>query len=382
MARRLLLSFAILVFATTASADITVKATNKLQIARHQETIEVPATSLDALQPQNVPEDKALDMAAIEVKDSTGKEVLSQALPNMIIFQSDFAASETKTFTLSLGKGHKHLTVDDYKAYGRFVRERFDDFAWENDRIAHRTYGKAVERGEGLISSSIDIWSKRTNKLVIDRWYMLGTYHLDSGEGYDDYSAGTTRGCGGDALWGDEKLWPARGFINSHMIAAGPLRVEFALDYDVFEFNGKAAMETRVISLDAGSNLDHITVSYTPFGVKGALTAAVGLRKMPGDTKDFNGEHAWLSKNEKMEKNGGMQGVALIVDPKQLDKQAEDDKNDLLLLKPSGPHNLISYWTGFYWDKSGQFENYDAWKKYVDEASQRAASPIEVEVAK
>jgi hypothetical protein len=203
-------------------------------------------------------------MAAIQVKDSNGKELLAQALPNMIIFQSDFAAGESKTFTLSLGKGHKHLSADDYKAYGRFVRERFDDFAWENDRIAHRTYGKAVERGEGLISSSIDIWSKRTNKLVIDKWYMLGTYHLDSGEGFDDYSAGTTRGCGGDGLWGGDKLWPARGFTDSKVIAAGPIRVEFVLDYDVFEFNGKAAMETRIISLDAGSNLDRITVRYTP----------------------------------------------------------------------------------------------------------------------
>jgi hypothetical protein len=210
---------------------------------------------------------------------------------------------------------------------------------------------------------------------------MLGTYHLDSGEGFDDYSAGTTRGCGGDGLWGGDKLWPARGFTDSKVIAAGPIRVEFVLDYDVFEFNGKAAMETRIISLDAGSNLDRITVRYTPFGVKGALTAAVGLRKMPDDTKDFNAEHGWLSKNERMEKNGGMQGVALIVDPKQLDKQAEDEKNDLLLLKVS-PQNTISYWTGFYWDKSGQFESYDAWKKYVDEASQRFASPIEVSVGK
>jgi hypothetical protein len=379
MARRLFLFFAILALTATASADVTIKATNKLQIPRHQETIEVPAKELAALQSSE--DEKPANLDAVIVKDESGKELISQALPGLVIFQSDFAPGETKTFTLSLGKGHKHLSADDYKAYGRFVRERLDDFAWENDRIAHRTYGKAVERGEGLISSSIDIWSKRTNKLVIDKWYMLGTYHLDSGEGFDDYSAGTTRGCGGDGLWGGDKLWPARGFTDSKVIAAGPIRVEFVLDYDVFEFNGKAAMETRIISLDAGSNLDRITVRYTPFGVKGALTAAVGLRKMPDDTKDFNAEHGWLSKNERMEKNGGMQGVALIVDPKQLDKQAEDEKNDLLLLKVS-PQNTISYWTGFYWDKSGQFESYDAWKKYVDEASQRFASPIEVSVGK
>jgi len=214
MARRLLLSFAILALATTASADITIKATNKLQIARPRETIEVPAKELESLQSSGGADEKPAGLGSAIVKDESGREVLSQALPNLLIFQSDFAAGETKSFTLSAGKGHKHLTEADYKAYGRYVRERFDDFAWENDRIAHRTYGKAVERGEGLISSSIDIWSKRTNKLVIDKWYMLGTYHLDSGEGFDDYSAGTSRGCGGDGLWGGEKLWPARGFTD------------------------------------------------------------------------------------------------------------------------------------------------------------------------
>ena len=78
-----------------------------------------------------------------------------------MIFQADFAPNETKTFVVTAGKKHEY-TKDDFKAYGRFVRERFDDFAWENDRIAHRTYGKALInwKGEPLTSSSIDIWSK------------------------------------------------------------------------------------------------------------------------------------------------------------------------------------------------------------------------------
>jgi len=373
MITRLVTSLALLAITSSAFADITIKATNPLQIARPHETVEVTEAALASL--------KAKSLENVVVKDESGKEVLSQAIPanQMVIFQADFGPGESKSFTLSTRAGeHHHLSADDYKAYGRFVRERFDDFAWENDRIAHRTYGKAVERGEGLISSSIDIWSKRTSKLVIDRWYMLGTYHLDSGEGFDDYSAGTSRGCGGDGLWGGDELWPARGFTDSRVIASGPIRVEFELVYDVFEFNGKAATETRRIRLDAGSNLNHIDVTYKPFGVKDALMTAVGIRKMPEDTKDFNAEHGWLSKNEKMEKGGGMQGVAVIVDPEQFDKHAEDDKNDLLILKVPEPSNTISYWAGFYWDKSGQFESYDAWKKYVDEASQRAASPIEV----
>jgi hypothetical protein len=80
-----------------------------------------------------------------------------------------------------------------------------------------------------------------------------------------------------------------------------------------------------------------------------------------------------------MEKNGGMQGVAMLADPKLIVKQAEDDKNDLLLLNV-GSDNKIDYWAGFFWDKAKQFDGYDAWKKYVDDQSQVAASPIEVTV--
>ena len=60
----------------------------------------------------------------------------------------------------------------------RFVPERSDDFAWENDRIAFRMYGPALER-TGEISSGIDIWAKRTRKPVIERWYYRTDYHKD-----------------------------------------------------------------------------------------------------------------------------------------------------------------------------------------------------------
>ena len=91
----------------------------------------------------------------------------------------------------------------DFRAYGRFVRERRDDFAWENDLVAHRMYGAALETWaqEPLTSSAVDVWVKKTNRLVINDWYMTDDYHRDTGEGADLYSAGRTRGCGGNAVW-------------------------------------------------------------------------------------------------------------------------------------------------------------------------------------
>jgi len=76
------------------------------------------------------------------------------------------------------------------------VRERRDDFAWENDRVAHRMYGAALETWvqEPLTSSGVDVWVKRTPRLVINDWYLVDDYHRDTGEGADLYSVGRTRG--------------------------------------------------------------------------------------------------------------------------------------------------------------------------------------------
>lgn len=53
--------------------------------------------------------------------------------------------------TLSLMKKQITFTEgtpsqNESKVYGRFVPERYDDFAWENDKIAFRMYGKSLEK--------------------------------------------------------------------------------------------------------------------------------------------------------------------------------------------------------------------------------------------
>src|SRR5438093_8954599 len=228
-----------------AQAQLTVKAVNKLPIARMSQTIELTAKDLAPLGEK--------DLNKIHVRDSSGKELLCQAVdtdyddyhkPDMVIFQADFAAIQTKTFVVTVGKKHEY-TKEDFKAYGRFVRERFDDFAWENDLIAHRTYGKALItwKGEPLTSSAIDIWSKRTSKLVINDWYMVDNYHADMGEGMDDYSAGATRGCGGSGVWANNQLYFPSNFVDSRVLANGPIRVMFELVYEPFDANGTKVSE-------------------------------------------------------------------------------------------------------------------------------------------
>ncbi len=365
------------------AAQLDVSATNKLPLARASQTLELTAKELAPLNAKNLNQ--------IHVKDTAGKELICQAIDNdgdvlrtfdAVIFQADFAAGETKTFTVTTG-ARQVYQKGQYKAFGRFVRERFDDFAWENDRIAHRTYGAALEtwKGEPLTSNTIDIWSKRTPQLVINDWYLTDDYHADHGDGADFYSAGVSRGCGGDGLWAGDQLWTGHNFTNSNVLANGPIRVLFELEYAPFLVNGVNVGETKRISLDAGQQFDRFESHYTPpDGDKHAhLTVGIGLKKTAGEVVEANPAEGWLMKWEKMEKNAGNQGLAIITSPKAFEKQTEDALNQLVLAKTDG--NTALYWAGFCWDKAGLFTDAAAWKKYVADFAHGLSSPIEVKVA-
>ncbi len=362
-----------------AGGPVFVTAVNKLSFSRPSQTIELSAKDLAPLGEK--------DFARIHVKDASGKELLCQAIdsdgdftPDQVIFQADFNAGEKKTFTAFVGDKQTYAK-EQFKAYGRFVRERFDDFCWENDRIAHRMYGKALETWvrEPLTSSTVDVWSKRTPRMVVNDWYMTDNYHADAGDGADFYSAGQSRGCGGDGLWAADRLWVSKNFVNSRVLANGPIRVIFELTYEPFDVNGTQVSEVKRISLDAGQNLDHFLSAYKPNKPED-LTVGVGIKKVKGERKELNAERGCLIKQEPMEKKAGNQGLAVIVNPKQFVKQTEDKLNLLMLVRAS-QDNTASYWAGFYWDKSGQFADEQAWKTYVDQFAQGLLSPIEVSVS-
>jgi len=364
--------------------ELMVQTVNKSKLARENQTIELSALQLAPLD--------APDLTRVHVLDSAGNAVLCQAVdtdfdayrrPDIVIFQADFAPEQTLSFTLRVGDKHAY-TKDQFKAYGRFVRERFDDFCWENDRIAHRTYGKALEtwEGEPLSSSTIDIWSKRTPRMVINEWYMTEDYHADHGEGADFYSAGLTRGCGGNGLWADGRLWVSRTFVESRVLANGPIRVMFELVYEPFDVNGISVAEVKRVTLDAGQQLDHFESYYKPYTRPGnsvSLISGVGLKKVSGEQVELNVQHGWLAKWEKMAKNAGNQGLAVIVDPQSYQDQVQDDSNHLVLVTVSDD-DVASYWAGFCWDKAGPFSDFAAWADYVDGFAQGLASPIEIEI--
>ena len=87
----------------------------------------------------------------------------------------------------------------EQKAMARFVPERADDFVFENNLIAGRFYGKALEGNP--TSPGVDIWVKLPGKLVADEWYAGAMqdpeyYHHNHG-GKDCYKVAVSLGGGG-----------------------------------------------------------------------------------------------------------------------------------------------------------------------------------------
>ncbi len=362
-------------------ASLEVSVANALPLARASQTIQVSAQDLVPLGAKN--------LNLIHVKDAAGAEVLCQAIDldgdalrsfDAVIFQADFAAGETKHFTLTTGAKQVYAK-EQYKAFGRFVRERFDDFTWENDRIAHRTYGAALEtwKGEPLTSSTVDIWSKRNPRMVINDWYLADDYHVDHGEGADFYSAGASRGCGGSGLWANDQLWVSKNFTRSNVLANGPIRVLFELEYPAYPVGATSVTETKRVSLDAGQQFDRFESHYKFTGAAADLTPAAGLKKAAEEAVESDPAKGWLVKWEKMEKGAGNQGLAVITAPGDFVKVAEEKLNQLVLMKADAGQ-VATYWAGFCWDKAGRFTAADAWKKHVAEFAQGLASPLEVKV--
>ncbi len=359
----------------------TLTVTNPIDLARPSETITLDVAALHKVL-------TFTDPRTIHVRDErTGADLLTQAIDlddngtfEQVIFQVDLAPKETRTFGLSVGE-RRIARRDEFKAYGRFVRERRDDFAWENDRIAHRMYGAALETWaqEPLTSSAVDVWSKRTHRLVINDWYMVDDYHRDTGEGADLYSAGKTRGCGGNGLWQKGKLYPSANFRDSRVLANGPIRVMFELMYQSWNAAGTPVRETKRITLDAGSNIDRYESMYS--GAGAALQHAAGIRKPAGATTSFDAASGILRSWEMFKDDNGSLGCAVIVDPATVVSQIDFDGNALVVTTlPAG--GTVSYYAGFTWDKAGDITSPAQWERYTADYARRVRAPVTLNYGK
>lgn len=384
-----------------AAEKLIVAVTNTGELVRPAETIAIPWASVNqhlpgALLQQIVVKDAAGSVLPYQVTNIAphAKDPRGEGLAyGELIFQHDFAAGE-KSATFTVEKSSTVSPPFPSKAFARYVPERLDDFAWENDKIAHRTYGPALAAAaapgsgkEVLVTSGIDIWFKRVAYPIVDRWYNKGHdhYHHDEGEGIDMYNVGGTRGNGGTGVWDGKQLHVGANYSAWKVVANGPVRAIFELTYDSWDAAGVKVSELKHFTVDAGHYFDQIDSTFSFAGPQ-QLTVAIGLNKTPTD----KGQEPKVSFTRAAsdaalvqwveQRSNGAFGAAIVVPGASSQAYAEDARN-ALILAPVSAGKPLRYYVGAAWTRAGEFKSEQDWKRYVAAESARVRTPVAVSLS-
>ncbi len=253
------------------------------------------------------------------------------------------------------------------RTFCRFVPERSDDFAWENDKIAFRAYGPALRNG--VENGGVDCWLKRVDYPIIDKWYRLDTYHTDHGEGYDPYHVGSSLGCGGIGLWIDDELVTTETFVSWKVIKCEPEESVFELSY-AWDYEGHSYKETKQMSIRLGDRLFKTVSTFWKDGkVAAGLPVAIGITTHDGKAGiDHNMREGWLACWETIDGSG--LGTGVVMDPRSIDtyKRNESDTPDTshaLFITKTDDNGQVTWWAGYGWEHAGEITTSKQWNSYL-----------------
>ena len=387
-------TFKIFIFSLTAlvlfscsgkeqSTTIIIK--NALDFERSFETVSLSKSSIkvDSLSNVGIKDVETGNLLVTQLVDNDGDGIM-----DAILFQPKIAANSEKSYEVVTITEAENPKAEEL-CYSRFVPERTDDYAWENNRVAFRMYGPTAQKmvedsiPGGTLSSGVDAWLKRVEYPIINKWYKKeleteGSYHKDDGEGLDDFHVGISRGVGGVAIKKDSTYYVSKNFTTWKTITTGPIRTSFHLEIGDWDVDGTVIKESKIISLDLGNNLSKFEVS-----IEGTdqMSAGLTLHEKDGEVTGSK-DKGWVSY---WQPHGDSELGSVIVAPKDTfngfetyNSEEKDVSNAYAHLKVAT--NKVVYYAGFGRKKSGQFKSQQAWESYLNNFSKQINNPLEVSV--
>lgn len=399
---------ALFCFACNDSRTVTVTVTNPLAMERSNEMVEVSMeTVTDRL--------GLADTAQIVVLNADGQQVPYQiTYDGKVIFPAAIAAGSTATYTIQTGTPEAF----DVKACGRCYPERMDDMAWENDLVAFRAYGPALqakgERGfgydlftkynttepmlEAMYAKELDKETlakiaelKKTDPKAAAELSRERSYHIDHGYGMDCYAVGPTLGAGVAALMVNDTIIYPWCYKNQEILDNGPLRFTVKLEFTPLTVKGDSTVvETRLITLDAGSHLNKTVVSYSNLKETLPIVAGIVLHEPDGAVvaDAANGYITYVDPTTGPDNGKIFMGAAVpavVKDAKTVlfsEKEKKERNNadgHVLAVSDYEPGSEYVYYWGFAWDKA-DIKTADAWNRYMADFAQKVRNPLTVKV--
>ena len=259
------------------------------------------------------------------------------------------------------------------KVMARYVPERADDFVFENDLIAGRFYGKALEGNP--TSPGIDVWVKLPGKLVANDWYKGAMedpdyYHHDHG-GKDCYKVAVSLGGGASAPLFDGRLClPPTNYRSYEIVEDTPEKVVFILHYPAWDIcEGVTVSLDKKVTVVPDSYFCDVEDNYTFTGTE-TLEIAAGVNRHPAQNPDpeelisIDRYAVWEpASDQSIEPEDGMLGVAVVVQDGEYSYVTDDEIHGLCVRKVASGEPF-RYKFGSCWSK-GDIKDRVTWFNLV-----------------
>lgn len=395
--------------ANEKTAQITVS--NTSQTERKNEIVEVAVKDIQAKL-------ASTDTNNMIVVDANGQQVPYQiTYDGKLIFPASVGAVAQANYTVKAGTPQTDLFATF--ACGKHYPERVDDVAWENDRIAFRAYGPALQ-ATGEKAFGYDVWVKRVEEPVVEARYAMElnpvtlakidslkkvdpkaaaqlraetSYHVDHGNGLDCYKVGPTLGGGTSALYVDGKIVYPYAYKTQEILENGPLRFTVKLTYTPLTVGDNSDItETRLISLDKGSQLNKAIITYSNTTSPLDVATGIVLHEPDGGKYTVNAEKGYISyadPTDNVNNNNGTIYIGAVFPAPVKEAKAEFFTKEevkergadghILGISEYQPGSAYTYYFGAGWSKWG-FENMEAWDNYLENFAAKLQSPLKVSV--
>jgi len=399
-----------------AADKVTITVTNPINLARSGEMIETDINTILA---------KLGNPANIVVTDADGNEVAwQQTYDGKLIFAAAVPAKGKSIYYAKAGTPAKV----EAKVFGRQFPERVDDVAWENDRVAFRCYGPALQ-ANGERAWGYDVWNKRTSRLVVearyaseldpdmqkainklrqagrgdvaDDVYNAISYHVDHGNGMDCYKVGPTLGCGTNALLTGGKINYPRCYKTYEILDRGSLRFTVRLNYGTETVGGQNVVEHRIVSLDAGSHMNRATVWYDGLTQDNPLAVGIVVHNENPNAYILQAEAGYMGYEDlgdptqykekyraTQNRDFGKIYVGTVFPQKGLQMQFQSEQGlpgatgHILATTTLKPQTRYTYYFGSGWSRNPEtnFQSLTDWEAYLSRFAQQAKAPLKVTV--
>ena len=346
------------------------------------EIVEIPFSDINAgLQPNEM-----------GIFDSFGAPVPFQLTSDsLIIFRAKLNAHSSSSFSIMKGIN----PVGDTLACGRLYPEHNDDVAWENDRIAFRAFGPAPSHTEEM-DFGYDVWVKNVSRPVVRERYSQATdslgAHKDCNNGCDCYSSGPTLGCGATAIISDGAIVYPPCYYKYELLDNGPLRFKTKLTLRPKLIDNRYVEETRIITLDAGSQLNKTEVSFSNVTSNKHIIAGLAIHDMDPSTHFADLNRRFIAHadptSDTLKTHGTIFTSVLfplpadsltIIKMDNIEANARETYGHIAAHATYVPETTFTYYWGAAWSEYG-ISTMEDWIKYLKEKTECIDHPIIVHI--